>query len=156
MALTPKGYTPPVTPTRTPRPIFTCSEGGRSTSVKLAPEACQTCSAPITTVFYDCKLPFGPWANICPICFTSYHCSLGVGRGQEYRLRSPNAIHLAMTRSRDKRTLRAMQLHSCDEADRTRDYLPNDITRGVARSVTEAINCVIDVLHTDLAYDEVY
>lgn len=49
-----------------------------------APTNCDTCGAPITTVFFDARIPGGPWANMCPACFSGFGCALGTGRGQRF------------------------------------------------------------------------
>jgi hypothetical protein len=50
------------------------------------PAACDTCDTPITTKFYDAATVMGPWANMCPSCFTlgPGRGKLGTGLGQEY------------------------------------------------------------------------
>lgn len=62
------------------------------------PEKCDTCDTPITTTFYDAattdpvcnalagRTIRGPWANMCPSCFTlGPGCGkLGPGFGQQY------------------------------------------------------------------------
>lgn len=48
--------------------------------------ACDTCDTPIVDKFYDAKTEMGPWANMCPSCFTLGPGlgRLGTGLGQEY------------------------------------------------------------------------
>ena len=50
------------------------------------PKGCECCSLPLTTTFYDAKLKTGPWALICPRCFTlgPGYGKLGLGWGQKY------------------------------------------------------------------------
>lgn len=52
------------------------------------PEKCETCDAPIGEKFYDAATDSvtGPWACICPTCFTLGPGigKLGLGLGQEY------------------------------------------------------------------------
>ena len=50
------------------------------------PTHCDTCDKAITTKFYDAKTQMGPWANMCPTCFTlgPGYGKLGQGLGQEY------------------------------------------------------------------------
>lgn len=49
------------------------------------PTRCDVCGAPITDEFVDGKTKMGPWADMCPGCFSAYGVGLGVGRGQRYR-----------------------------------------------------------------------
>jgi hypothetical protein len=51
-----------------------------------APHKCDTCGAGIDDVFYDGKTGFGPWACMCPSCFTLGPGlnRLGTGFGQKY------------------------------------------------------------------------
>lgn len=53
-------------------------------------EKCDTCGNCFADTFYDGKTKFGPWANMCPSCFT---CgpgvnTLGTGFGQKYEKQS--------------------------------------------------------------------
>jgi len=54
------------------------------------PDRCETCEAPIKSVFYDAKTTMGPWACMCPSCFTFGPGinKLGLGLGQKYTKRS--------------------------------------------------------------------
>jgi len=36
---------------------------------------------------YDGKTKMGPWANMCPNCFTDYGVGLGTGKGQRLILK---------------------------------------------------------------------
>lgn len=47
---------------------------------------CQTCATAIDKVFYDAKTKMGPWAIMCPSCFTlgPGYGKLGLGFGQQY------------------------------------------------------------------------
>lgn len=45
---------------------------------------CDHCKNRLTHVFYDAKLPLGPWGIVCDNCFKYLNCSLGLGRGQKY------------------------------------------------------------------------
>lgn len=50
------------------------------------PGFCETCDTPLKKVFYDAKTNMGPWACMCPTCFTlgPGYGKLGTGLGQEY------------------------------------------------------------------------
>jgi hypothetical protein len=50
------------------------------------PSACDMCDTPIKDKFYDAVTTMGPWANMCPSCFTlgPGRGKLGTGFGQEY------------------------------------------------------------------------
>ena len=50
------------------------------------PGFCETCDGPIKDKFYDAKTNMGPWACMCPTCFTlgPGYSKLGTGLGQEY------------------------------------------------------------------------
>lgn len=53
------------------------------------PTRCDTCRAPIKSVFYDMATRMGPWGNMCPLCALN---GVGIGRagpglGQKYELR---------------------------------------------------------------------
>ena len=50
------------------------------------PEKCDTCDTPIENKFYDAKTSMGPWACMCPSCFTLGPGlgKLGQSMGQEY------------------------------------------------------------------------
>jgi hypothetical protein len=50
------------------------------------PQKCDICETQITNKFYDAKTSMGPWANMCPSCFTLGPGlgKLGSGLGQEY------------------------------------------------------------------------
>ena len=50
------------------------------------PGFCETCYGPIKDKFYDAKTNIGPWACMCPTCFTlgPGYGKLGMGMGQEY------------------------------------------------------------------------
>lgn len=54
--------------------------------ISPVPEKCETCDNPITTIFYDGKTEYGPWACMCPSCQTLGPGlgRLGTGIGQEY------------------------------------------------------------------------
>lgn len=53
-------------------------------------ENCDYCEDVLSGTFFDAKLPpYGQWAKVCPDCFRDEGCSLGIGRGQEYKKR-PN------------------------------------------------------------------
>ena len=45
---------------------------------------CDHCKLRFSDVFYDAKLPLGPWGLLCDKCFKALGCSLGLGRGQKY------------------------------------------------------------------------
>lgn len=49
---------------------------------------CDTCNHEITSekVYYDARLPRGPWATLCQVCFDYFGCKLGTGSGQKYEL----------------------------------------------------------------------
>lgn len=50
-------------------------------------DECQICQRPFLSMMYDCAIGrSGPWGNICRNCFLELGCSLGLGRGQEYKL----------------------------------------------------------------------
>jgi len=51
-----------------------------------APDKCDTCDTPIGNIFYDAKTEFGPWACMCPSCFTLGPGlgKLGTGFGQKF------------------------------------------------------------------------
>ncbi len=53
--------------------------------VGAVPKGCQICEKPLMARFYDARLPSGSWAILGPCCFEKYRCSLGTGRGQEFR-----------------------------------------------------------------------
>lgn len=54
-----------------------------------APAQCQICGRPFGKVMFDARIPrHGSWGNIDQECFEEYGCSLGLGRGQEYRRES--------------------------------------------------------------------
>lgn len=59
-----------------------------ATTVWIAPvpESCEMCKKPITNIFVDGRIKFGPWAIMCQICHRKHGCGLGVGRGQKYGL----------------------------------------------------------------------
>lgn len=53
-----------------------------------APEKCDVCETPITTVFYDMKTKQGPWGCLCPSCamLGPGIGKTGLGFGQKYEL----------------------------------------------------------------------
>lgn len=57
---------------------------GRKPSVCDIPN----CGTPITNFWVDGRTTFGPWANMCPACFTKYGVGLGLGKGQKYDART--------------------------------------------------------------------
>jgi hypothetical protein len=52
-----------------------------------APHECDICHDPLPNVYYDAATTLGPWACMCPSCFTHLGRGLGVGRGQRYALK---------------------------------------------------------------------
>jgi hypothetical protein len=52
--------------------------------VGSAPARCDLCEKPITSVFYDARTRYGPWACLCQACFDLDGMGLGTGRGQKY------------------------------------------------------------------------
>lgn len=48
------------------------------------PVRCDVWGQPITTVFYDAKMPGAGWAMMHPDTFEALSCALGPGRGQRY------------------------------------------------------------------------
>lgn len=62
--------------------------GDTSTVVAKIPN-CDVCrqSGKETPAYADAKLNIGPWAYVCRAHFDGYGCSLGLGRGQELKLR---------------------------------------------------------------------
>ena len=54
--------------------------------ISPVPGFCETCDGPIKDKFYDAKTKLGPWACMCPTCFTlgPGYGKLGQGLGQEY------------------------------------------------------------------------
>ena len=51
-----------------------------------APQACDLCKRPITSVFTDGRVAsIGSWAFMCPQCHRHEGLGLGSGRGQQYR-----------------------------------------------------------------------
>ena len=52
----------------------------------LPPKHCDACGTAITDKFYDARTEHGPWACMCPSCFTLGPGvgRLGKGLGQEY------------------------------------------------------------------------
>lgn len=56
----------------------------------LVPTKCDTCGTPITDTFYDAATSHGPWACMCPSCFTlgPGFGKLGPGFGQQYEKQS--------------------------------------------------------------------
>ena len=48
------------------------------------PTHCEIMRFPITTIFYDAKIPGGGWAIMVPATFETLGCRTGVGHGQKY------------------------------------------------------------------------
>ena len=48
--------------------------------------ACDFCGKEITDKLVDGKTVEGPWAVMCPHCFTVHGVGLGIGKGQKYAL----------------------------------------------------------------------
>lgn len=48
------------------------------------PTQCDLCQNKIAHQFIDGKTQMGPWANMCPNCFTVHGIQLGEGFGQKY------------------------------------------------------------------------
>lgn len=49
------------------------------------PKKCDLCDEKIGSVFYDAAVPqHGQWGCICPACFTSHQCRIGIGCGQRF------------------------------------------------------------------------
>ena len=51
---------------------------------------CDICKLPIETKFVDGKTTSGPWAIMCPVCFTLHGVGLGTGLGQRYEKHQNN------------------------------------------------------------------
>jgi hypothetical protein len=49
-------------------------------------KTCDICHKPCKQQYIDGKTHRGPWANMCPTCYTYHGVGLGVGRGQRYEL----------------------------------------------------------------------
>jgi len=49
------------------------------------PTECDICHEPIGEEFVDGQTGFGPWANMCMMCFGAYGRGIGQGSGQHYR-----------------------------------------------------------------------
>ena len=47
---------------------------------------CDFCGKKITDKLVDGKTVEGPWAVMCPHCFTVHGVGLGIGKGQKYAL----------------------------------------------------------------------
>lgn len=55
------------------------------------PSTCDLCDTPISTEFYDARIPrYGSWGLICSDCFKDEDCKGGLGSGQHYRRTSDN------------------------------------------------------------------
>lgn len=48
------------------------------------PAACDLCKQPLTHRFYDAAMKGGPWANMCPFCYSQHGVGTGTGKGQVY------------------------------------------------------------------------
>lgn len=60
------------------------------------PKACDLCKAQLKDSFFDARIPrYGQWGNVCPACFKSEKCGLGLGRGQRYVKQSDGQFHQA-------------------------------------------------------------
>jgi len=59
-----------------------------STTVATIP-ACDLCGSP---AYADAAIPGSSWAYVCKTCFDSHGCHLGLGRGQELKLASADAL----------------------------------------------------------------
>jgi len=46
---------------------------------------CDLCSRPLSDKAYDGRTIHGPWAWMCPTCFTANGTGLGLGYGQAYQ-----------------------------------------------------------------------
>lgn len=62
------------------------------------PTHCDICKGRIGTEFFDHRTKFGPWADSCRACFVATHFdpkgTLGIGKGQHYRLQPDGKFHL--------------------------------------------------------------
>lgn len=47
-------------------------------------DKCDVCETSLTTEYVDGATMLGPWANMCPACFSMYGRGIGTGRGQRY------------------------------------------------------------------------
>lgn len=48
------------------------------------PERCDVCGDALRSVMYDARTTFGPWGNLCSVCFAKVGVGLGTGLGQRY------------------------------------------------------------------------
>ena len=59
------------------------------------PTTCDICHKPFTDTMLDARTTSGRWGLLCPDCHKDYGVGIGIGRGQEYRLRSGEWIKVA-------------------------------------------------------------
>ena len=55
-----------------------------------APETCDICGTPLTSVFVDGRTTLGPWGCMCVKCHKRGGYGLGTGSGQKYEKQSDN------------------------------------------------------------------
>jgi hypothetical protein len=51
-------------------------------------DKCEICRQSLTETVVDGKTLMGPWALMCPACYSNYGLGLGTGRGQMYKRQS--------------------------------------------------------------------
>lgn len=49
------------------------------------PKHCDICKKQIESFFVDGKTKFGPWANMCQVCYSANGIGIGTGLGQIYQ-----------------------------------------------------------------------
>jgi len=53
----------------------------------VVPTECNICNEPIKETFVDGRTKTGFWAIMCPACHKEFGVGLGIGRGQEYKIK---------------------------------------------------------------------
>ena len=56
---------------------------------------CDFCKTDITDKFVDGRTWEGPWAIMCPKCFTQHGVGLGIGKGQGYEKQEVDFIKVS-------------------------------------------------------------
>ncbi|KKM26342.1 hypothetical protein LCGC14_1585750 [marine sediment metagenome] len=60
--------------------------------ISPAPTECQLCHDPLKDSFIDGKTDLGPWGVMCLECHSVRGYGLGIGRGQQYDLKTLKKI----------------------------------------------------------------